>query len=52
MSLTRDEWTKMWVSIKKIELEVREEKAFLYDFLEKDIKLIKDKIQQVIGQME
>lgn len=61
MSLTRDEWCQLWEAIKKIE---RVDDFFQQEMVYhewafadikcpvKEIKLIKQKIQQVIGQME
>jgi hypothetical protein len=55
MSLTRDEWCRMWESIKTIEklntfqhfqLGVRVKR------MNQEIEFIKKKIQQEIGQME
>lgn len=49
MSLTRAEWEEMWNAIKHIEKEVNNEyNPIIYD----EIKLIKVKIQKVIGQKE
>lgn len=53
MSLTRDEWCKMWESIKSIENELylpmwKERKKDI----QKEIEFIKKQIQSVIGQME
>ncbi|HYV52409.1 MAG TPA: hypothetical protein VE971_03860 [Candidatus Eisenbacteria bacterium] len=53
MSLTRDEWLKMWESVKTIENLANTLKSpprrqqILWQ-----IKKIKDQIQAVIGQME
>ena len=48
MSLTRDEWVQVWMCIKRIELNrIKHLPPSL-----SDIKFIKIKIQQVIGQME
>ena len=57
MSLTRDEWLKMWESIKTLEnlqknVTGRNCKCNTCVSFKKEIKFIKDKIQQVIGQME
>jgi hypothetical protein len=56
MSLTRDEWAMMWESIKTIErLTLESEMRISHNNwlkMEKSIKEIKEKIQQVIGQME
>lgn len=55
MSLTRDEWCKMWESIKKIERLA----DYLYfhnklrsDEIKRECKHIKEQIQSVVGQME
>ena len=53
MSLTREEWCKMWESIKRIEINARLLKSpptkqnILYE-----VQNIKKQIQSVIGQME
>lgn len=57
MSLSRDEWAKMWEAIKALEYELETiGKVFLVGrmspTMESNIKFIKEKIQQVIGQME
>lgn len=56
MSLTRVEWVEMWNRIKEIEIRhLVEDNGCICDEckkLEGHIKYIKDKIQQVIGQME
>jgi hypothetical protein len=61
MSLTRDEWAKMWESIKQIEYTTRDLMSTEIPFrnrrhygnaiLERT-REIKKQIQQVIGQME
>jgi hypothetical protein len=48
MSLTRDEWVHLWEAIKRIEFN-RKKKLPPHT---EDIDFIKEKIQQVIGQME
>ena len=57
MSLTRDEWSKMWESIKTIEnihkhITGRACKCNACISLRNEVQFIKDKIQQVVGQME
>lgn len=53
MSLTRAQWTEMWDSVKKIEVNTTRLKSpptkqvTLYE-----VKKIKELIQSVIGQME
>jgi hypothetical protein len=55
MSLTRDEWCKMWESIKRIEYiasrlgVVHKLKAME---IQKEVRHIKEQIQSVVGQME
>jgi len=52
-SLTRDDWAKMWESIKTIELQANKLKSpptrqkILWE-----VQFIKNQIQEVIGQME
>lgn len=53
MSLTRDEWCRMWESIKYIEYEIhlpmhKERRKLITD----EVKKIKKQIQSVVGQME
>jgi NRPS condensation-like uncharacterized protein len=53
MSLSRDEWAKMWESIKYIEqqcqmIRLPRTKATVL----KEVQFIKEKIQSVVGQME
>jgi hypothetical protein len=58
MSLTRDEWLKMWESVKAIELEAdvmllyEVPTAWRLDIIKLQTAFMKVKIQQVIGQME
>jgi hypothetical protein len=57
MSLTRDEWSRIWESIKQIEFYnkkcIQLHGNFLsYRRIDKEVELIKTKIQEVIGQME
>ena len=56
MSLTRSEWEVIWVRLRKIE-EVNKKvwKARHYKWandINYEVKQIKEKVQQVIGQME
>lgn len=53
MSLTRDEWVKMWKSIKIIEKINTEYNRFGTRVdIERQVIKIKKQIQSVIGQME
>lgn len=59
MSLTRDEWARMWESIKMIEqlldglhTETRKNTIRDKDRIRKEIQFIKNRIQSVVGQME
>lgn len=53
MSLTRDEWIQMWYSIKRIEGYIDFKPPSLNkNGIQKDVELIKEKIQSVVGQME
>lgn len=58
MSLTRTEWIEMWENIKTIEKELEDIvwcdslSCNKYNETKPNVKFIKDKIQQVIGQME
>lgn len=53
MSLTRDEWCKMWESIKTIEsILVLALPLYRRQHLQQEIDAIKKQIQSVIGQME
>jgi len=56
MSLTRDEWCELWESVKRIEYtNAKVWKAKHYKWandINWEVNKIKDKIQQVIGQME
>jgi hypothetical protein len=61
MSLTRDEWAKMWESIKTIEQLAKDLRSTSIQFRNRnhysesildEISEIKEKIQSVIGQME
>lgn len=52
MSLTRDEWCKMWDSIKKIEYEAKQLRGIGKTLILTQVKYIKDQIQSVVGQME
>lgn len=55
MSLTRDDWAKMWESIKTIE-RLNEYQRFrrtdVFIRIEKEVNYIKKQIQTVVGQME
>lgn len=54
MSLTTKEWEKMWESIQKLERafeEIPPHSGYRGE-ARKEIKKIKNQIQQVIGQME
>lgn len=46
--MTRYEWLEMWEAIKSIESQAKLNRIAY----KRDINLIKDKIQSVIGQME
>lgn len=48
MSLTRDEWAKMWEAIKTIELNATPREKIVSSAIE----YIKQQIQSVVGQME
>ncbi len=52
MSLTRAEWEEMWKSIKKVENFVQASPMYRNQSTLREVKKIKDQIQQVIGQME
>lgn len=59
MSLTRDEWLKMWNSIKCIESLTIESERDNFQAIQSEWKLMEDcirdikkKVQSVIGQME
>jgi hypothetical protein len=61
MSLTKDEWVEMWEYIKHIEYEAKalastsikyQNRNYYSRKILGNVKMIKDKIQQVIGQME
>jgi len=55
MSLTRDEWAKMWESIKTIE-RLNDYQYFrkpdVFNKIQKEVEYIKKQIQSVVGQME
>jgi hypothetical protein len=51
MTLSKDEWIRLWESIKKIEY-VLGGKTYITPAIYKEIEFIKEKIQQVIGPME
>jgi hypothetical protein len=53
MSLTRAEWQQMWMDVKTLESYFKTRKnSGIKAICLKRIDDIKDKIQQVIGQME
>ena len=56
MSLTRDEWCKMWESVKTIEGVVYNAgnlpRAKIDIIMLREVEKIKQQIQSVIGQME
>lgn len=56
MSLTRDEWCKMWESVKTIEHLFMNDshlsKAKIEIRVQRELDKIKQQIQSVIGQME
>lgn len=53
MSLTRDEWCRMWESIKSIEADAQIlNSKIIKGSILTEVLFIKKKIQQVIGQME
>jgi hypothetical protein len=54
MSLTRKEWEEMWIRTERLENYIRELPPHIgcKSYATKYIRFIKDKIQQVIGQME
>lgn len=58
MSLTRDEWCKMWESVKKIErlavISPKQQPKGVHrmNIIYKEVAFIKKQIQSVIGQME
>ena len=55
MSLNRDEWAKMWESIKTIE-RLNDYQYFrneiVFNKVKKEVNLLKKLVQQVVGQME
>lgn len=61
MSLTRDEWQKMWDSLRKIEFASKDLISTKIEFqnrrhysnlILKEIRAIKEQVQSVVGQME
>jgi hypothetical protein len=54
MSLTRKEWEEMWEMTQRLELYVSDLPPHIgfKKFLKEYIRFMKNKIQQVIGQME
>jgi hypothetical protein len=55
MSLTRKEWEQMWESVKCIERNACSLESTNFIRMQRimnEVRFIKDKIQQVIGQME
>jgi hypothetical protein len=53
MSLTRDEWCKMWESIKTIEIATKMLKSPpTRQIIRYEVEKIKKQIQSVVGQME
>lgn len=55
MSLTKDEWARMWEAAKTIEVNakaLRSTNALRGAAIQQEVEFIKQKIQQVIGQME
>lgn len=56
MSLTRDEWIDVWERLKRIErtnLKVWKAKHYKWaNSINWEVQRIKEKVQQVIGQME
>lgn len=51
MSLSREEWEKMWKAIRAIESNISERHPF-YTLMLANIQVIKDNIQSVLEQME
>lgn len=52
MSLTREQWLEMWISIKKIESEIYFFPMRNVRVMRPEVDKIKSQIQSVIGQME
>lgn len=52
MSLSRDEWAKMWEAIKTIERYMERTTGTDHKYTYKMVLFIKQKIQSVVGQME